>query len=43
MKTGFKKILYILCILGAGLCIGFLAYYYFHLQENKKIYEDLQS
>ena len=43
MKTGFKKILYILCILGAGLCIGFLAYYYFQLQENKKIYDDLQS
>lgn len=43
MKSGLRKALYILCIVGAGLCIGFLAYYYIRLQENKKIYEDLQS
>ena len=43
MKGGLRKALYILCIVGAGLCIGFLAYYYIRLQENKKIYEDLQS
>lgn len=43
MKSGIRKILYILCIIGAGICIGFLAYYYVRLQENKKIYEDLQS
>jgi len=43
VKSGIRKILYILCIIGAGLCIGFLAYYYVRLQENKKIYEDLQS
>ncbi len=43
MKSGIRKILYILCIIGAGLCIGFLVYYYVRLQENKKIYEDLQN
>ena len=43
MKSGLRKALYILCIVGGGLCIGFLAYYYIRLQENKKIYEDLQS
>ena len=43
MKSGLRKALYIRCIVGAGLCIGFLAYYYIRLQENKKIYEDLQS
>lgn len=43
MKNSLRKILYILCILGAGLCIGFFAYYYSRLQENKKIYENLQS
>ena len=43
MRSGLRKALYILCIVGAGLCIGFLAYYYIRLQENKKIYEDLQS
>lgn len=43
MKSNLRKILYIICIIGAGLCIGYLAYYYVRLQENKKIYEDLQS
>ena len=42
MKSSLRKTLFILCIIGAGLCIGFLAYYYMKLQENKKIYEDLQ-
>ena len=42
MKSSLRKTLFILYIIGAGLCIGFLAYYYMKLQENKKIYEDLQ-
>lgn len=43
MKGNFRKAMYVLCILGAGLCIGFLLYYSVQLQENKKIYEDLQN
>lgn len=43
MKGSLRKVLYILCILGAGLCIGFLLYHFVQVQENKKIYEDLQS
>lgn len=42
MKGVLRKILYGLCILGAGLCIGFLIHYCVRLQQNRKLYESLQ-
>lgn len=43
MKGNLRKVMYVLCILGTGLCIGFLLYHFAQIQENKKIYEDLQN
>ena len=43
MKTGLRKMLFILCVLGAGICIGFLAHYYMKLHKNEQIYEELQN
>lgn len=43
MKGNIRKILLMLCIIGAGVCIGFVTYYYTKLQKNEKIYEQLQT
>lgn len=43
MKGKMRKILLALCIIGAGVCLGFSAHYYTKLQKNKKIYEELQT
>lgn len=43
MKGSMRKIVWLVCILVAGLCIGFLAHYFVRLQQNKKLYESIQS
>ena len=43
MKNGMRRILWLICILGAGICIGFVASYYMRIQKNKKIYEDIRE
>lgn len=43
MKGSLRNILYILCLLGAGICIGFLIYHYVQVHKNQKIYEELQT
>ena len=43
MKGNMRKIVWLLCILVAGLCIGFLAHYFVRLQQNKKLYESMQT
>lgn len=43
MKGTMRKIVWLACILVAGLCIGFLAHYFVRLQQNKKLYESMQS
>lgn len=43
MKGSMRKVVWLLCILGAGLCIGFLAHYFVRLQQNKKVYESMQT
>ena len=43
MKGSMRKIVWLVCILVAGLCIGFLAHYFVRLQQNKKRYEAIQS
>ena len=36
MKNNMRRILWLVCILGAGICIGFAASYYIRIQKNKK-------
>ena len=43
MKNSMRRILWLICILGAGICIGFAASYYMRIQKNKKIYEDIKE
>ena len=43
MKNGMRRILWLICILGAGICIGFVASYYMRIQKNKKIYEVIKE
>lgn len=43
MKGSMRKIVWLVCILVAGLCVGFLVHYFVRLQQNKKLYESMQS
>lgn len=42
MKNNMRRILWLVCILGAGICIGFAVSYYMKIQKNKKVYEEIK-
>lgn len=43
MKEKLRKVLFCVCIVAVGVCMGCLAYYYMSLQQNEKIYAQLQT
>lgn len=43
MKEKLRKVLFCICLVVVGVCLGCLAYYYVSVQQNEKIYAQLQT